>query len=246
VFAAIGKDYASYLSGELDDVRLYNRALTGSEAKDLYISTNQRQTGDCLDSSGTYSPLTRRYKDTDNDGYSDGTVATQCAQPAGYKLASALKATSGDCDDTNFHINPLTVRYRDADADGFFDGTTQVQCTDPGATRYAGYELIQLRNTNYVVTGNLQLFIDAGDPRSYSGSATIRSDISSNNRQVTMYDKGGTTYSLQTPGVPTYTGDGYGSFKFDGVNDFGKLSTQINAGSQITVSTRVKTSYTAG
>lgn len=113
----------------------------------------------------------------------------QCAQPAGYKLASALKATSGDCDDTNFHINPLTVRYRDADADGFFDGTTQVQCTDPGATRYARHELIQQRNSSYVVTGNLQLFIDAGDPRSYSGSATIRSDISSNNRQVTMYNK---------------------------------------------------------
>lgn len=151
---------------------------------DLYISTNQWATGDCLDSSGTYSPLTKRYKDTDNDGYSDGTMTQQCGQPAGYKLASALKATSGDCNDTNFHVNPATVRYRDNDADGYHDGTTQAQCADPGAVRYTSSELVQIRNTNYVITGGIALWLDAGDARSYSGSTTTWSDMSGSGRNA--------------------------------------------------------------
>ena len=79
-------------SGSIDDARIYNRALTSGEAKDLYISTNQRQTGDCVDSNGIYNPLTKRYKDTDGDGYSDGTMTQQCGQPAGYQLAANLTA----------------------------------------------------------------------------------------------------------------------------------------------------------
>ena len=102
-----------------DDVRIYNRALSTQEVKDLYISTNQRATGDCLDSSGVVHPLTRRYKDTDGDGYSDGTSVQQCAQPAGYNRAVNLIATGGDCDDTNDLLTPNTIRYLDADGDGF-------------------------------------------------------------------------------------------------------------------------------
>lgn len=46
------------------------------------------------------------YKDSDNDGYSNGETLIQCTQPAGYKLAANLTATSGDCNDNNAAINP--------------------------------------------------------------------------------------------------------------------------------------------
>ena len=103
----------------MDDFRIYNRALSSGEIKDLYTSTTQWQTGDCLDSNGAMHPLTRWYKDTDNDGYSDGTRVQQCAQPAGYNRPVNLIATGGDCNDTNDLLTPNTIRYLDADADGF-------------------------------------------------------------------------------------------------------------------------------
>ena len=49
------------------------------------------------------------YKDTDNDGYSNGTtsiVIVGGTTPVGYKLASALTAISGDCNDNNAALNP--------------------------------------------------------------------------------------------------------------------------------------------
>ncbi len=46
------------------------------------------------------------YKDSDNDGFSDGTSLVECARPDGYKLAAELTATSGDCDDNNTAVNP--------------------------------------------------------------------------------------------------------------------------------------------
>jgi Putative metal-binding motif len=82
-------------------VRIYNRALSAQEVKDLYIATNQFASGDCLDSSGAISPLSKWYKDSDNDGVSDGTMVQQCASLSGYKLASALTLLTGDCNDSN-------------------------------------------------------------------------------------------------------------------------------------------------
>jgi hypothetical protein len=76
------------------------------------------------------------YKDTDNDGYSDGTTLLQCERPTGYKIATELKATTGDCDDNNAALNPETVWYKDADNDGYSDGSTLTQCIQP-----AGYKL---------------------------------------------------------------------------------------------------------
>ena len=91
---------------------------------------------------------------------------------------------AADCNDTNFHVNPATVRYRDSDGDGFHDGTTQAQCADPGAVRYTSSELVQIRNTNYVITGGIALWLDAADPRSYSGSTTTWSDMSGSGRNA--------------------------------------------------------------
>jgi hypothetical protein len=71
------------------------------------------------------------YKDTDNDGYSDGTTLTQCSRPAGYKPASELTATNGDCDDNDAVFNPATIWYKDTDNDGYSDGASLNQCTRP-------------------------------------------------------------------------------------------------------------------
>jgi hypothetical protein len=77
--------------------------------------------GDCNDTNAQLNPTTVRYKDADNDGYSDGTSVTQCVQPANHKLAISLTATAGDCNDTLAQFNPTTIWYKDADADGFSD-----------------------------------------------------------------------------------------------------------------------------
>jgi hypothetical protein len=65
--------------------------------------------GDCDDAIAAINPATTWYKDTDNDGYSDGATQTQCARPTNYKLSSELTATSGDCNEANPAINPGTV-----------------------------------------------------------------------------------------------------------------------------------------
>jgi hypothetical protein len=98
-------------------------------------------TGDCNDDDGALNSATKWYKDADNDGYSDGTVATQCQQPAGYKLATNLTATSGDCNDGDPTLTLTTDWYKDADNDGYSDGTKKTQCTRPGGYKSAS-ELI--------------------------------------------------------------------------------------------------------
>ena len=57
--------------------------------------------GDCDDSNAALNPATTWYKDSDNDGYSDGSAQTQCQRPTGFKLSSELTSTSGDCRDTD-------------------------------------------------------------------------------------------------------------------------------------------------
>ena len=57
--------------------------------------------GDCDDSNAALNPKTVWYKDSDNDGYADGTTKTQCPRPSGYNLPSELTATSGDCRDSD-------------------------------------------------------------------------------------------------------------------------------------------------
>ena len=54
------------------------------------------------------------YKDADNDGYSDGTTQQACTQPSGFKLSSALTATTGDCNDAVAAINPGATEVCDA------------------------------------------------------------------------------------------------------------------------------------
>ncbi|MBI5674662.1 MAG: DUF1566 domain-containing protein [Nitrospirae bacterium] len=80
---------------------------------------------DCNDSDTLEYPNRIWYKDTDGDGYSDGTTNTEsCSRPSGYKLSSELTATSGDCDDSNAAINPGATEICDGidnDCDGNVD-----------------------------------------------------------------------------------------------------------------------------
>ena len=93
---------------------------------------------DCNDGSSFFNPNTTWYKDTDNDGYSDGTTKAQCSQPSGYRLASDLVAVSGDCSDGDASLHPATVWYKDADNDGYSDGVTKAQCSRPTGYKLAG------------------------------------------------------------------------------------------------------------
>ncbi|HEU5164975.1 MAG TPA: MopE-related protein [Chitinophagaceae bacterium] len=62
--------------------------------------------GDCNDNHAGISPGIVWCKDTDNDGYGEGTILIQCEQPEGFKAAACLIATQGDCDDGNAAVHP--------------------------------------------------------------------------------------------------------------------------------------------
>jgi hypothetical protein len=68
-----------------------------------------------------------------------------------------------------------------------------------------------------VVTTGLQLYLDAGQAASYSGSGTNWTDLSGNSRNGTL------------TGGPTYTSADGGSIVFDGTNDFVQCSGSITA-----------------
>ena len=88
-------------------------------------------------------------------------------------------------------------------------------------------------NSNVFTTG-LTLCLDAGNPRSYSGSGTNWIDASGNK-----------TPSVLTNG-PTYTSTGGAYFTFDGVDDFGTVqNTTLGNGNQAwTCSAWVRTTTT--
>jgi len=74
--------------------------------------------------------------------------------------------------------------------------------------------------TNYspkIVTNGLVLSLDAADKTSYPGSGTTWTDISGNGNHFTLYNS------------PTYNSDGY--FTFDGVNQYGRSTNQIDLSS---------------
>jgi hypothetical protein len=70
-----------------------------------------------------------------------------------------------------------------------------------------GIAITKSTATSPVVTTGLQLYLDAGNASSYSGSGTAWNDLSGNGRNGTL-----------TNG-PTYSSDNGGSIVFDGIND---------------------------
>ena len=75
---------------------------------------------DCNDTDINEHPGQTWYKDSDADGYSDGTTnAASCTRPAGYKISSELTALSGDCDDGDAGVTLGSTWYHDTDGDGY-------------------------------------------------------------------------------------------------------------------------------
>jgi hypothetical protein len=136
---------------------------------------------DCDDGNAAIHPNTIWYKDTDNDGYSNGVTLTQCAQPAGYKLAANLTATTGDCNDGNGAVNPgatevcgngiddncngstdegcgvLLAWYRDKDGDGFGNAAVVVYAATPPNKQYVAISGDCNDNNNTVYPGAPEL-----------------------------------------------------------------------------------------
>jgi hypothetical protein len=63
-----------------------------------------------------------------------------------------------------------------------------------------------------IVTTNLDVCLDAGNPRSYPGSGTTWRDVSGTGNNGTLVNG------------PTYNSANLGSFAFDGVNDYANIS----------------------
>lgn len=90
-----------------------------------------------------------------------------------------------------------------------------------------------LAHSPSIVTSGLVLCVDAGNPRSYSGSGTQWNDATSS----------GFNFSL-TNG-PVYSSSNLGSFTFDGVNDFASASDNTALNTQTpTVEVWVRTNAT--
>jgi hypothetical protein len=85
--------------------------------------------------------------------------------------------------------------------------------TFSGSTITGGVRIIQ--ELNPVVTTGLQLYLDAGNASSYSGSGTAWNDLSGNSRNGTL-----------TNG-PTYSATNGGSIVFDGSNDYVQCSGSL-------------------
>ena len=79
---------------------------------------------------------------------------------------------------------------------------------ESGITIGAGMIITGVSSVVPVVTTGLQLYLDAGNASSYSGSGTAWNDLSSNSRNGTL-----------TNG-PTYSATNGGSIVFDGSNDY--------------------------
>jgi len=74
------------------------------------------------------------YKDTDNDGYSDGITTISCLQPAGYKAAASLTGLIGDCNDNAASINPAAQEICGDQIDNNCNGQTDENCAGSTAT----------------------------------------------------------------------------------------------------------------
>ncbi|MBU1542216.1 MAG: LamG domain-containing protein [Proteobacteria bacterium] len=112
-----GMSPANFFSGQMDDVRLYDRALAQTEIELLYnpvtgldVKADDDIDGEDLRIFAKNVGQTRWYKDQDKDGYSDGTTRWSQSRPdEDYYSAAELNGVSGDCDDLNPGINPAAT-----------------------------------------------------------------------------------------------------------------------------------------
>ena len=148
------------------------------------------------------------YKDSDDDGYSDGTSLTQCEEPAGYKMSSNLTSINGDCNDNDAAIHPEATEvcngiddncdsqvdegFTDTDGDGTKDcldtdddndGTLDNNdCAPLDATKWRNGSFYADNDVDGYGSGSLQnLCYGASNPTAY---ATIAGDCNDNNASI--------------------------------------------------------------
>ena len=135
----IGRNYNQFSDypyegfiGKIDDIGIWNRALTQEDVANLYNS--------CVPS--------LYYNDTDGDGFGAGDALNTCNPPAGYVLnntdcndanANQNEGVSEICNNQDDNCNSLVDEgltfqdyYTDADFDGFGTGPAQSSCIDMG------------------------------------------------------------------------------------------------------------------
>lgn len=93
---------------------------------------------------------------------------------------------------------------------------------------------------SFVNDSSLKLYFDAGKTASYPQTGPTWFDLSGNGNNITLYKEGGSTFTAYSPGPPTFTTERLGEFTFDGVNDWGKISTGFSGGSSQSFSVWVK------
>jgi len=96
-----------------------------------------------------------------------------------------------------------------------------------------------------IVTSGLIFLIDSGFVPSYPTTSYLWYDLSTNTRNVTMYNQGGSTYSSYSPGPPSFSSSNSGVLTFS-TNDWGKLSSNISAGSHFTFAVWLKITNAGG
>lgn len=100
-------------------------------------------------------------------------------------------------------------------------------------------------NVSGVVTDSLVAYWDTGRYYSYPNGGYVLRDLSGNNRDLTFYCLGGSTYSANPPQSPVYTTTRGGEITLDGVNDFGYISSGgFYPGTVFSVSAWIKTTST--
>ena len=95
------------------------------------------------------------------------------------------------------------------------------------------------RDYEPTVTDGLIFNLDAGFTPSYPKTNYPWYDITTTTRNVTMYNAGGSTYSSYPPGPPSFSSNNGGIFNFS-TNNWGKLSSDITAGSSFTLGVWLK------
>ena len=115
--------------------------------------------------------------------------------------------------------------------------TTAAECL----SYYAGQSDKMCVNRDYetLITEGLVFLVDAGYNPSYPTTSYFWYDLSSNVRNVTMYNAGGSTYTSNPPGPPSFSSSNGGIFNFS-TDDWGKLPSTITAGSAVTFAAWLK------